>query len=501
MSREVRYPRFGATIVLVLILGMWGTIAGPGWSPDPYLNQIIPATSDTRIGSAAVTDPPRTYDVKSEVHTVVTGTGESLEVTVRSPIGREGSGPAVVFMHGTGTYLHTAFNQHATTLASAGITTLVGDKPLEHYSTTERDYDDLAGAYRDQWRWLTRYEGVDPNRVGVYGESEGAFIAPMVAAQEQGAAFVILVSSPVLPIRQQGALAADTYLRRMGVPDQLLQAIPRLIGGELPGGFDYIDFDVSPYQQQITQPVLIMYGTGDYSMPVVQGANQIIDDIAQAGNTRYTLRYYKGADHGLKVLERGSLTLSQDAARDLSRWVLGLPATASASPQIAGAQPIQNFTAEKPGTPRWYASGTAAVIILIVGAALTVLGFLAGLIGQVRIRRRPLLDLKGTARPLVTAGFAVVAAWGVFLWYLVTIAGLALSYESDALIVRGGWLACQAVAIIAAGMVVRLAFRWQKARPLTGFPHVVLVTSILGLSTLLAALAYWNVYPSLLTAL
>lgn len=101
----------------------------------------------------------------------------------------------------------------------------------------------------------------------------------------------------------------------------------------------------------------------------------------------------------------------------------------------------------------------------------------------------------------MTAGLSVVIAWGAFLWYLITIAELALSYQTDALIVRGGWLACQIIAIIAAGMVVRLAAAWLKARPLTGFPHVVLVTSILGLSTLLAALAYWNVYPSLLAAL
>lgn len=501
MSRDVRHPRLITTIIVVLLLGMWGTVAGPGWSPDPYLNQIIPETADTRIGSNARTTSPGAYEVEKTVVTIETDDGESLEVTLRRPIGAESDGPALIFMHGTGTYLHTAFSQHATSLASAGITTLVGDKPLENYSTTERDYEDLAAAYLDQWEWLREVDGVDPDEVGVYGESEGAFIAPMVAAAEQDVAFVVLVSSPVLPIRQQGALAADTYLRRMGVPEQLLQAIPRLIGGELPGGFEYIDFDVSPYQERVTQPVLIIYGTGDYSMPVIQGAQQIIDDIAVNGNTDYTLRYYEGADHGLNVPEGSSLVLSTEAGRDLSRWILGLPATASAEPRIAGAQPVQNFTAEKPGTPRWYASGTAAIVILIVGLALTVAGFLAGLVGQIRVRKKPLLNLKGTARPLMAAGLAVVVSWAAFLWYLLTIAELALSYQTDALIVRGGWFACQVIAILAAGMVVRLVFAWLRARPLTGFPHAVLVTSILGLTTLLAALAYWNLYPSLLTAL
>ena len=36
MKKDVRHPRTTGTIILVLILGMWGTIAGPGWNPDPY---------------------------------------------------------------------------------------------------------------------------------------------------------------------------------------------------------------------------------------------------------------------------------------------------------------------------------------------------------------------------------------------------------------------------------------------------------------------------------
>lgn len=502
MKKDVRHPRTTGTIILVLILGMWGTIAGPGWNPDPYLNQIVPVTADTTIGSNAITTPPRTYEVEEEIVDIELDDGQTIQATLRTPVGVDHPVPGVIFMHGTGTHMHTAFRQHATTLASAGIATLVGDTPLDSYSVTARNYMDLADAYENQWDWFIEQPGIDAFSVGVYGESEGAFIAPIVAANEPNVGFVILVSGPVLPIRQQGALAADTYLRKLGVPEQILQAIPRLIGGELPGGFDYIDFDVSPYQQQIHQPVLIMYGTGDFSMPVIQGADLIISDLAENGNTNYTLRYYEDADHGLRITnDEGDLVLSTDAGRDLSRWINGLPATANAYPQIAGDQPVQNFTAEKPGSPRWYASGTAAIVILIAGLALTVIGFLGGLIGQIRIKKKPMLALKGIGWPLVTAGLTVVAAWAVLIWYILQVAELALSYQTDAFIVRGGWLLSQSVAILAAGMVIRLLHAWWRARPLKGIAHAVTVTAIIGLATLLAALAYWNVYPSLLTAL
>ena len=496
----MRHVRVSLTAVLVLLLGIWGTIAGPGWSPQPYQHRIIPETSDTSIGSTAHTTPPGTYEVEREVIDLDNG-GHTLRASVWRPVGAPDLTPGMVFIHGTGTSSHANFADHARALASAGVTSIVGDKPLDNYSLTERDYEDLADTYAFYYDTLLADPHVNPRWVGVYGESEGAFVAPIVATIRPDVSFVILVSAPVLPIRQQGALAADTYLRQLGVPAQVLQAIPRLLGGALPGGFDYIDFDVTPYQQQITAPVLVLYGTGDYSMPVIQGAQQIMDDVATAGNTAVTLRYYKDANHGLKVIENGNPELVPEAMRDTARWILGMPRTATATPAIAGAQPEQNFTAEEPGVPRWYASGQAAVWILIVGTVLTALAGLAGAVGSISVRGRRLIDLKGTHWHLFGAALAVIAAWATFIWYVLSVADLALSYTLDALIVRGGWLGCQAMGILAAAMVVRLGYAWWQARPLGRVGHVTLIGSTVGLLTLLTALAYWNIFPSILTAL
>ena len=94
-----------------------------------------------------------------------------------------------------------------------------------------------------------------------------------MAAQDPSIAFVVLVSSPVVPPREQAAFAVDSYLRNTGVPHGVFRAIPRAVGMSLPGGgFEYADFDVTPYQRQMRQPVFVVYGTGDASMPVIQGA-------------------------------------------------------------------------------------------------------------------------------------------------------------------------------------------------------------------------------------
>ncbi|ETJ42820.1 hypothetical protein Q604_UNBC03197G0001, partial [human gut metagenome] len=80
---------------------------------------------------------------------------------------------------------------------------------------------------------------------------------------------------------------------------------------------------------KITAPVLMLYGTGDSSMPLVQGPATIWDSIRKAGNTQLTVRYYDGANHGLKLGTTTDGPLAPGVARDLSRWVTGLPATAT----------------------------------------------------------------------------------------------------------------------------------------------------------------------------
>ena len=46
----LRHPHLAAWIALVMVLGLWGTWAGPSWNPQPMSAVLIPETSDTAIG-------------------------------------------------------------------------------------------------------------------------------------------------------------------------------------------------------------------------------------------------------------------------------------------------------------------------------------------------------------------------------------------------------------------------------------------------------------------
>lgn len=495
------YRVLASTVVGVLVLAVVGAVLGPQWDPAPLTQQLQVQSSSTAITGAS---PLGRYQVRTEIVTVQLD-GATVQAQISEPVGAPGPRPAVVFIHGAGTgKFSVAFRSQAAALASAGVVTMVPDKRLDTYSTAHRDYVAMAADYDRSVQLLRSHPGVDPARIGVYAESEGGWIAPVVAATDPRLAFVVLVSSPVVPPRQQAAFATDQYLRNTGVPRGVFRAIPRAVGMTLPGGFEYVDFDVRPYQQRMTQPVLVVYGAEDASVPIVQGAQEILADTAQAGNRAVTVRYYAGADHGLRV----SGTVSEDFLRDLTGWVLGLPGTGSAAPQVAGAQPVQVSLAAPVPQPSQLRDGSVVLLVVLGAAGLVLLGCLLVLGHRVaeawsahRRQQQRAVGARwpaGYARYLVAFGGGAILTAAGLVWYLVSIARLALDYQRNTVVVQGGWLAVRlaGVLVVLSGV---LALRRARTGRISGSsPGAVRVTATWTIATgglvLLVVLAYWGVY-------
>ncbi|MBC7290324.1 MAG: alpha/beta hydrolase, partial [Actinotalea sp.] len=494
----MRYRIALSSAVAVVVLALLGQVAGPGWDPVPLTRTIEVESADTRIGGAPQADPIGTYEIATSVVTVSLA-GAEVEAMVREPLGAQGERPGVVFVHGAGTgRFEEAFVAQAEALASAGIVTMVPNKRLDTYTTRDRSYVAMANDYLRSVQVLRDLPGVDPARVGVYGESEGAWVVPVMAADNATVAFAVLVAAPVVPPRQQAAFAVDSYLRATDVPVELLRAVPRMVGMNFPGGgFAYVDFEVQPFQQRMRQPLLLVYGTGDAAMPTVQGALQVLDDLEVAGNDDWTVRYYAGADHGIKVDRR----LVPEFARDLATWIEGLPATAAAPPRVAGDEPYQRFVAAPVERPPWYAEGdllvagiVAAFVALMVGPAVWVLR-------RARRRRAPVLA-PGVRTPLVVMAAGCAVTLVLLVVYLLVVANLAQNYRTNPLVVQGGWLALRlaGIATVVAGVV--LVYRILDGRRRGGVPaalsasgEVTLASAVGGSVMLLLLLAYWGVFP------
>jgi len=489
------------------VLAALGALMGPQWSPFPMSDPLQVQSSATAIGGAPAA---HVYPVTQRVVTVQLD-GATVRAQISEPVGVSGPVAAVVFVHGAGTgSFEEAFTAQARALAASGVVTMVPDKRLDTYSLRHRDYEQMADDYEASVAYLRTQDGVDPARVGVYAESEGAWIAPVMVARDPGIAFLLLISAPVVPPRQQAAFATDSYLRNTGAPSGLFRAIPRAVGMSLPGGgFEYADFDVSSYQRQVRVPVFVAYGTADASMPMVQGAEQIIRDTAIAGNSDYTIRYYAGASHGLRVDD----AIVPDFLRDMTGWVGGLPGTAHAYPRIAGEQPQQLYWATPVPTPRWLGDGARLLLAVEVAAGLVALAGLGWLVrtGVRRVRRPPSTPgpagapgrpgpRGGAGRRAAALGWLALLTVGALVFYLVAVARLALGYERNVWIVQGGWVAVRLLGIAAVVAGVSLVDRVRSARaahePAAVGPGAVVFVwaNVLGGVVLLVVLAYWGVY-------
>jgi uncharacterized protein len=501
---------------LAIGLALVGAVTGPQWSPVPVSDHLEPSTSDTTIGGQGPdVQPVGTYEVK-ETPVVVKLDGTSVDGLVREPVGAPGEVPGVVFLHGAGTgAADEAFVEIATDLASAGVATLVPSKRLDTYTTRHRDYVEMAADYQHSVDLLRARPSVDPERVGLYAESEGTWVAPVLADQDPDVSFLVMVSAPVVPPRQQAGFAVDSYLRNTGVPSGVFRAIPRAVGMEMPGGgFEYADFDVTPYLARLDVPTLVAYGTADPSMPIEQGALRIIADAGANGNHDVTVRYYEGANHGIKIDE----VLVPDFARDVSAWAQGLPGTAGAAPTVAGGQPNQLYLASAVPSPRWYGNGDIIIGLVIAGGALLVVGPLVWLVtGFVRRLRRaphpPGRLAPGLRWPLAGLAVGSVATMVGLVVYLISVARLALDYRTDAWVVQGGWIAVRLLGlatVVAAALIInrlsdlRTAHKAVLAspdgggvvvRPATGVgARATLWATVAGATILLLTLAYWGVY-------
>jgi dienelactone hydrolase len=488
----------------------------------PFTDHIRPAATSTEIGGteAGVTagrvHAPGTFEVQDTVVTVQLD-GYEVSALLREPVGAGDDLPGMVFVHGAGTGKWTdAFTAQAEQIASAGVVTLVPDKRLDTYTLWHRDYETMAEDYLRSVDFLRDVDGVDPENVGVYAESEGTWIAPVMQAKDPRISFTVLASAPVVAPRWQAAFAVDNYLRNTGVPSQVFRAIPRAVGIQLPSGMlDYADFDITPWLERQTAPVLVLYGTGDISMPIEQGTRQIIADTAMAGGVApVTVRFYAEADHGLRI----DGVVMPDVSRDVAAWVQGQPETATADPRIAGAEPQQLFYASSFPRPRWWGNGDIIIGAVLGGVGLLLVGPLVwsvtSLVRRLRATARGLPE-SGPARHRLAPGIRMlllgialssVATVVALVVYLMAVARLALNYEQDGIVVQGGWIGVRllgvAIAVVFALFIGRLrdvrAARQagdSDAVVAVGWPaHLTLWAVLVGSASLILWLAYWGVY-------
>jgi dienelactone hydrolase len=365
----------GLALPALAILGE--ALAPDAWDP-PRVPDGWADRSFAELPAAETVTPPSFGPIdREEIRIPVRDT--VLDGTVVAPR-VPGRYPAVVFVHGAGRGSRSALIDQADYLASVGIVALVYDKRTVGYSFANRAFDLLAEDAVAAVRLLRERPEVDPDRVGLWGVSEGGWVVPIAAARSSDVAFAILVSAPNVSPESQAAWAFDDHLRRMGAPAGLRRAM--LLALSL-GEFNYSRHDPVPALGNLRQPVLALYGTQDRAIPVLQSA-RVLERALPHGGAASTIRFFDGADHDLHVGEG----FAPGYLETMANWVLGLPGSGEPPPdaRIAGTAPEQERRAvEPPAAPPY---GTVPVLLAAFGLAAA--GYLAGPIAArlARLRRK-----------------------------------------------------------------------------------------------------------------
>jgi pimeloyl-ACP methyl ester carboxylesterase len=177
------------------------------------------------LATAACSQPPRRHDV------AIPAAGAALAGTVVGPAKGEGH-PALVLVHGSGPdgRENPSYWMMADVLVRRGFVVLIYDKRGSGGSGGDwrrSPFPVLIDDAEAAAKVLRRHPWVDSARVGVWGGSEGAVIAPEVA-RRLGLAFVIMQSATGVPFAEQNLHQTELQVRAMTADPVERQAAMRL---------------------------------------------------------------------------------------------------------------------------------------------------------------------------------------------------------------------------------------------------------------------------------
>ena len=256
----------------------------------------------------------------------------------------KGRHPAVILIHGSSTPNRNDFRFYGDLFVRRGISALIYDKRAgaELSGTSRVDMRDLAADALAAVELLKKRDDIDVRQIGLWGHSEGGWVAPIAAAQSKDVSFIISFSGPGVTYAEVNKYAGATRLRARGFSEadisQAIEALARVDeyvrhGGNQPALQAFLDeawrkpwasqttlprrvpsadeihswlrwrnLDLDPvsYWQQIKVPALVMFGELDDVVPAQTSAARITAALKLAGNRDITIKIFPKANHTIE---------------------------------------------------------------------------------------------------------------------------------------------------------------------------------------------------------
>jgi hypothetical protein len=297
--------------------------------PVPVFADLVFAADTLTITDSVQMRVARRIDYKqSEV--TIGANGAQLAGTITEPAGA-GPHPGIVIVHGAETGERAFYDIWVGVYASLGFAVLTYDKRGRGASTGrypgEFPSADALATYADDagaaLAMLARRPGVDPNRVGFHGGSQGGWTVPLAIQRHPGAAFAVLVSAPATTVDQTDLWSGYTNGGEStpAVPLDEMLAMVRA---------DHSGYDPRPALEALAVPTLWFLGSNDRTVPTA-----ICVEILTALHKPNITVHLLPTGHGLLVNPTG-LVADDQRSSGLAPQLLPAIETWSASAGVSG---------------------------------------------------------------------------------------------------------------------------------------------------------------------
>jgi pimeloyl-ACP methyl ester carboxylesterase len=267
-----------------------------------------------------------------------------LSGTIFVPRSR-GKHSAAVLVHGSGPEGRWATAYIADDLARRGVLTLTYDKRGVGQSTGDwktASLEDLTADARAAVHVLASRSDADPVRVGVYGHSQGAEIAPAIAENNPEVHWICAADGPVGPQFHQDLFRVNTMLAQNFHGTDLADAkklyaefvdvsrssdshtalradiakagnAPWLAALAIPDDSSWIwdwyrkvgNYDNTQAWAAVNVPVLIVFGGNDTTVEPQASVGQTVRILKANAHPRVVVRIFAGADHSERLPPTG----------------------------------------------------------------------------------------------------------------------------------------------------------------------------------------------------
>lgn len=275
--------------------------------------------------------------------------GIHLGGTLYEPI-RSAPYPGVVVVQGSGaqgreTYYYRFWGDF---FARHGVAALIYDKRGVGASSgdfTKATFDDLAGDASAAAELLRRRQDIDPKRIGLFGISQGGWLAPLAASRTPAVKFLILDVGPAVSVREQELDRVEYSMRADGAPKEDIEAAlaytkwafeaaytgrgqdeleARLRAAHGQPWAKYVQlvesagdledwarirYDPAPVLKKTTLPILCLFGEKDLLVPPQTNEAKMRAYLRTAGDSDVTIQVIPGVGHDMErfaTLEGGA---------------------------------------------------------------------------------------------------------------------------------------------------------------------------------------------------